>query len=219
MADHDDSVAGPPPAEQPSPTMIVPFIMRFELEPDVTKPARQTARFTNDSGLRQTLEMRRSEELVFEDFVGELMIAYVFDLPGYFQHVNRQDCLDFGIRHDQLRALAARNLVHRRPKPVVKHGQACVMFVVDQNLESSLLLVDLLWAQVDRQLAGETVVAVPARDVIVATGSDVPGGIASLERVAGRAWQRAEPRLQLTRSLLVRRDKSWYLFDGQVPPP
>jgi uncharacterized protein YtpQ (UPF0354 family) len=193
--------------------MIVPFIMRFEFEPDGTKPARQTASFTSDSGLKQTLEMRRSEELIFEDFVGELMIAYVFDLPSYFQHVNRQDCLDFGIRHDELRALSARNLVHRRPKPTVKQGQACVMFVVDQNLESSLLLVDLLWDKVEQQLAGETVVAVPARDVILATGTEVPGGIESLEHVADRAWQRAERRLQLTRSLLVRRDKSWHLFD------
>jgi hypothetical protein len=56
----------------------------------------------------------------------------------------------------------------------VKQGQAGVMFVVDQNLESSLLLVDLVWDQVERQLPGETVAAVPARDVIVVTGIAVP---------------------------------------------
>lgn len=213
MADHDGSAAGPPgEREQLSAQMIVPFIMRFQA--DGTKPARQTASFTNDSGVRQTLELKRSEELILEDFVGELMIAYVFDLPSYFQHVNRKDCLDFGLRHDELRALAARNLVRRRSKPTVKHGQACVMFVVDQNLESSLLLVDLLWEQVERKLAGETVAAVPARDVLLATGTEVPGGMESLERLADTAWKKSERRLQLTPSLLVRRDRSWHIFDG-----
>jgi hypothetical protein len=106
MADHDDSVAGPPAGEQPSAQMIVPLVMRSE--PSAAKPARQTASFMNDSGLEQTIELRRSEELIFEDFVGDLMIAYVFDLPSYFQHVSRKDCPDFGIKHDELRTLSAR---------------------------------------------------------------------------------------------------------------
>jgi hypothetical protein len=204
MAGHDDS-------EQPSAQMIVPLIMRSE--PGAAGPARQTASFINDSGLKQTIELRRSEEFLFEDFTGDLMIAYVFDLPGYFRHVNRKDCLDFGIRHDELRALSAGNLVRRRPKPTVKQGQACGMYVMDQNLESSLLLVDLVWDQVERQIPGETVAAVPARDVIMVTGTEVPGGIESLERAMGRTWDKLEPRLRLTRSLLVRRDKSWHVFD------
>ena len=88
------------------------------------------------------------------------------------------------------------------------------MFVVDQNLESSLLLVDLLWDQVEQQLPGETVAAVPTRDVILVTGTEVSGGIESLERAIDRTWKNSEQRLQLTRSLLVRRDKSWHIFDG-----
>lgn len=211
MADQDKNVAGAPAAEQPSAQMIVPLIMRFEL--GAAKPARQTASFVNDSGIKQTIELRRSEELIFEDFVGELMIAYVFDMPSYFRHVNRKDCLDFGIKHDELRALSARNLVQRRPKPRVRQGQAAVMLVLDQNLESSLLLVDLVWDQVERQLPGETVVGVPTRDVISVTGTEVPGGIESLERATERTWKNSEPRLRLTRSLLVRRDETWQIFD------
>lgn len=95
MADHHESAAGPLAAERPSAEMIVPFIMKFK--PGDITPGRQTAGFTNVLGVQQSIELRRSEELIFEDFVGELMIAYVFDLPSYFQHVNREDCLDFGI--------------------------------------------------------------------------------------------------------------------------
>jgi hypothetical protein len=205
MAGHDDS-------EQLSAQMIVPLIMRSE--PGATGPARQTVSFLSDSGLKHTIELRRSEEFLFEDFVGELMIAYVFDLPGYFRHVSRRDCLDFGIRHDELRALSAGNLVRRRPKPTVKQGQTCGRYVMDQNLEPSLLLVEHVWDQVERQIPGETVAAVPARGVIMVTGTEIPGGIESLERAIDGTWEELEPRLRLTRSLLVRRDKSWHVFDG-----
>ena len=61
-----------------------------------------------------------------------------------FRHVNRKDCLGLGIRHDELRALSVRNLTRRRPKPEVKPGRAGAILVMDQNLESSLLLVDHL---------------------------------------------------------------------------
>ena len=75
--------------------MIVPLMKRSG-PGDGTRPARQTASFTTDSGQRRTMQLSRAEEFVVEDFVGDLLMTYVFDLPRYFRHVNRKDCLDFG---------------------------------------------------------------------------------------------------------------------------
>jgi uncharacterized protein YtpQ (UPF0354 family) len=205
-------VAGALADERPSAQMIVPLMKRSE-PGDGIRPARQTASFTTDSGQPRTIQLRRSEEFVVEDFVGDLLITYVFDLPRYFRHVNRKDCLDFGIRHDELRALSVQNLVRSRPKPEIKPGRAGVMLVLDENLESSLLLVDHLWDQFEPQLPGETIAAVPARDTILITGTEVPDGIALLERAIDTVWERSEQRLQLSRSVLVRRSKSWHVFD------
>jgi hypothetical protein len=205
-------VAGAPADERLSPQMIVPLMKRSE-PGDGTRPARQTASFTTDSGRRRTIQLSRSEEFVVEDFVGDLLITYVFDLPRYFRHVNRKDCLDIGIRHDELRALSVKNLVRSRPKPEIKPGTAGVMLVMDQNLESSLLLMDHLWDQFEPQLPGETIAAVPARDTILITGTEVPDGIELLERAIDTVWERSEQRLQLSRSVLVRRSKSWHIFD------
>lgn len=63
-----------------------------------------------------------------------------------------------------MRALSVRNPVRSRPKPEIKPGTAGVMLVMDQNVESSQLLVDHLWDQFEPQLPGETIAAVPARD-------------------------------------------------------
>ena len=56
------------------------------------------------------------------------------------------------------------------------------MFVLDGDLEVSLLLVDHLWEQIGPQLPGDLIAAVPARDTLAVTGSQIPGGIAALTR-------------------------------------
>lgn len=85
------------------------------------------------------------------------------------------------------------------------------MFVLEGNLESSLLLVDHLWEQIGPQLAGELIAAVPSRDTLAVTGSQVPGGIAALTRCADAVWQQSTTH-SLTRSLLIRHGPSWQLL-------
>jgi len=58
---------------------------------------------------------------------------------------------------------AVRNLTRRRARPQIKQAPAAAMFVLDGNLESSLLLVDHLWEQIAPQLPGELIAAVPSR--------------------------------------------------------
>src|SRR6266700_3616024 len=120
---------------------------------------------------------------IAEELAGELYVFYGFDLPGAFR------------------------LVSRRARPQIKQAPAAAMFVLDGNLESSLLLVDHLWEQIGPQLPGELIAAVPSRDMLAVTGSQVPGGIAALTRCADAVWQQSTTRL-LTRSLLIRHGPS-----------
>jgi hypothetical protein len=116
-----------------------------------------------------------------------------------------------------LRPLAVRNLTRRRARPQIKQAPAAAMFVLDGNLESSLLLVDHLWEQIGPQLPGELIAAVPPRDTLAATSSQVPGGIAALTRCADAVWQQSTTRL-LIRSLLIRHGPSWQLLPAAGQP-
>jgi hypothetical protein len=91
------------------------------------------------------------------------------------------------------------------------------MFVLDGNLESSLLLTDHPWEQTGPQLPGELIAAVPSRDMPAVTGSQIPGGIAALTRCADAVWQHSTARL-LTRLLLTRHGPSWQLLPAAGPP-
>jgi hypothetical protein len=78
------------------------------------------------------------------------------------------------------------------------------MFMLDGNLEASLLLADHL----REQLPGELIAAAPSRDMPAVTGSQVPGGTAALTRCADAIRQKPAAGL-LTRSLLIRHGPSF----------
>ena len=58
---------------------------------------------------------------------------------------------------DDLRPLAVRNLTRRRARAQIKQAPASAMFVLDGNLESSLLQADHPWEQTGPQLPGELI--------------------------------------------------------------
>lgn len=108
---------------------------------------------------------------VTEQLAGELLITYVFDLPGMFRYVSAGDCTRLHLAPGDLRPLAAGNLTRRRSRPQIKPAASAAMFVLDGDLEASLLLVDHLWDQIGPQLPGDLIAAVPARDMLAVTGS------------------------------------------------
>jgi len=179
-------------------SMIVPLIKRADAE-GIGNPPRW--------------DIPETDIPIIDELTQYLLVAYVFDLPDCFVYVTPRHCDRLQLAAGDLRALAVRNLTRRRAKPQIRRGIAAAGFVLDGNLESSLLLVDHLWPQIAEHLPGDLVAVVPSRDTLAFTGTEVPGGVATLTRAAEVAWRNAETRLLLTKSLLVRRGDTWRLFD------
>ncbi len=161
------------------------------------------------------IQLPERDEPIVEHLAGDLLVFYAFDLPGMFQLVARRHCAALGLDAGDLRALSVRNLVKRRPKPQVKQTDRCVMLILDGDLEASLLLVDILWEQLAPQIPGDLIAAVPTREGLLVTGADVDGGVAVLNYAVSQAWEspRTNPKLLLTRSLLIRQGTSWQLLE------
>lgn len=153
-----------------------------------------------------------TDQPLVQEMAAGLLVFYVFDLAGMFRYVSEADCTRLRLAPGDLRSLAVANLTRRRARPQVKRGAAAAMFVLDGDLEASLLLVDHLWEQIGPQLPGDLIAAVPARDTLAVTGSQIPGGIAALTRAVDTAWHRSPARLLLTRSLLIRDGGTWLPF-------
>jgi uncharacterized protein YtpQ (UPF0354 family) len=183
-------------------SMVVPVIKRA-----ISRPS--------DSDIVLPPELRP----ISDRLVGDLIILYAFDLPGLFSYLSTRHCQMLGIDPVDLRELSVRNLTRRRGKPEILRPSAAInMLRLDGDLEASLLLVDHLWHQAARSIAGEIVAGVPSRDVLAITGTEITGGIEALRRAVERAWQRpVNPKLVLTRSLLIQRDGSWQIFEPPRP--
>lgn len=88
-----------------------------------------------------------------------------------------------------------------------------------EGIASSLLLAEGLWASLERSVPGELVVGVPARDVVIVTGSNSPPGLAKVRRAVDRVFF-AGDRYLLSRKMLVRRRGIWEPYvPSQAPTP
>jgi uncharacterized protein YtpQ (UPF0354 family) len=159
------------------------------------------------------LQLSADDSPVLEPFIGDLLIAYAFDLPSRYTLVQARHLADLRLSATELRGLATTNLRQRLPD-IMRHQYPhlpVVVFTAGGNLESSLLLLDDLWEAQLSLVPGELVVSVPTRDCIAFTGSDSPEGIAELRASIDRAQAGGDH--VLTRHLFVRRDSSWQSFN------
>lgn len=147
-------------------------------------------------------------------FIGELTVGYTPGPPYGRRLVTWEELESAGGSRRELRRRAAENL-YAVLDCVGIHGQPpALMLSFDgfDGLESSVLLAHAFWDDLAGSVPGELVVGVPARDVVMFTGSQSRSGLQKLHRAVDRVLFAGGPRL-LSRDLLVRRQRRWEIFD------
>lgn len=146
-------------------------------------------------------------EHVHEDLNDELVVVYAIDTPSNIAYLNPGELDGLGVRRDELRALAVRNLRGLLPGIEVQRGDTLSMVIADGNYEASLLLFDDLWARESERMRGAPVAAVPARDLLLFADSADADAVAQLREVAARAH--AEATYGLTDRIFLLGDSGW----------
>ncbi|GAA4084318.1 MULTISPECIES: DUF1444 domain-containing protein [Actinomadura] len=154
-----------------------------------------------------------------------------------YEHIARRHCAELGVAPEDLRRHAVVNLRNRRPDlalswyPDVRAvtvtlgavpgaGDASSRF---GGLEAGLLLDDGFLEKLAQDVEGDLVVATPARDVFVASGTGHPDGVDKLRWAVGQVWAEGRgddgdpawdvpPGQMLSRDLLVRRGDAWEIL-------
>jgi hypothetical protein len=80
------------------------------------------------------------------------------------------------------------------------------------NFESSLLLMDDVWSQLEKEMPNGTVAAVPARDVVAFCDLKSEEGISALKNVIARA-EAENVDHPITKSLLRREKTAWVVYE------
>lgn len=154
-----------------------------------------------------------SDEPICEPFVGDLYISYALELPDRYEYLAPERCAELGVAPGSLRALASDNLRTRRPGLALNWfpDARAVSVYLGSDLEAGLLLDDGIMSKLAKDVDGDLVVAIPARDVLLATGTGHPDGMDKLHWAVDQVWSGSGGQL-LTRDLLVRRGGTWQIL-------
>jgi uncharacterized protein YtpQ (UPF0354 family) len=147
-------------------------------------------------------------EIFAEQLVADFVVVYAFDLPRTLRYASREDLERVGLDPGPtLRSQALANLSARLGNIEDRGDDRVGMLTVGGTFESSLLLIDELWQQLEPTLAGSLVVSVPSRDVVLYTGTGVPGGLEAMIGLRDRVLNGGDH--LLTSTLLRREGSTW----------
>lgn len=149
-------------------------------------------------------------DMISRPFSGEIAVFYVQDLPERVAYPERGALLALVGEAEALHVLAQDNLRHYSAGKVeLLRGEYLNMVLLDGMYESSLLLDDTFWHARQSEM-GRIVAAVPARDVLLFTDADTPGGVAALvDAIASNRETFAYPNSE---NLLEWTGAGWQLF-------
>jgi len=146
-------------------------------------------------------------DLAVEDFNRELVIVYALDDPNRMRYLTTEDLT--GIARDDLRTLALKNLIRIMPKIEMRSDGNVSMMTAGGDYGASLLLLDNVWTDGQVKVKGDIVVAIPARDVVLVTGSQNRTGLKQMREAVAKL---AEGPYRLTTALFVYRKGRFVKF-------
>jgi uncharacterized protein YtpQ (UPF0354 family) len=145
-----------------------------------------------------------------EPLAGDVYVSYILDFTERYEYLTPRRRADLGLSAESLRDRATANLRGRQAELTLDWATdvKAVTITVGGGLESGLALDDDLMEKLTQDVDGDLVIAVPARDVLVASGTGHEDGLAELRRTVERVWAAGGERL-VTRDLLVRHQGDW----------
>jgi uncharacterized protein YtpQ (UPF0354 family) len=164
----------------------------------------------DDSFLQQFPKDASGHGMVSEQFVADLHIVYATDRDGIIAFLMEGDRKRFNLGFPELRNLAMANL-KRVLHPIKRLGESPLFaFTTDDGYCSSLLLLDDLWKTQTNSVQGDIVVAVPARDILLFTGSSSTNGIKEIREKVEQI--RKDGSHLVSATLLIRKNGHWEKF-------
>jgi len=111
----------------------------------------------------------------------ELMVVYAEDLPSQLRYLGGADLEGTGVTQEELPQLAASNLMRLLPEWEIHGHDGFYMVTAGGTFEASLIAVPEFWEKAALEVQGDYVVGVPARDLLLVTGSENPADVDRLK--------------------------------------
>lgn len=145
-----------------------------------------------------------------EEFAGDIWITYAQDLGTRIMYVSESDFNDLGLSLEELQKRAISNLRNQLDE-IRRYGEGPLYMIRSGGTyETSLLLIDSIWEKQDELVPGDIVAAVPARDVLLFTGSESVEGLEQMRQAVDGISKQGV--YLISKTLLVRKNGKWEVF-------
>jgi uncharacterized protein YtpQ (UPF0354 family) len=147
-------------------------------------------------------------EFVFDRLNNDLVIVYAEDDSARTRYLMSGE--DLGVARKELKALAIANLRRVLPKVEMSVEDDVAVISAGGDYDASLLLIDDIWSGGQIKVEGDIVVAIPARNVLLVTGSQSRAGLRTMRTLVAKVA--ANGSHALTRTLFVYREGRFKKF-------
>ncbi len=147
-----------------------------------------------------------------ETLADGLAIYYAEDRPSSISYLTLQDLEATEVELSTLRSIAITNLKSMLPEIEIYGGAGLFMIVAGGNFEASLLLVDDIWQAENFAIDGDIVIAIPARDMLLVSGTENKDQLKKLIEMTEESY--AESSYYLTKQLYVRKHGKWAIYSS-----
>ena len=117
------------------------------------------------------VKLTKEDSPVESSFAGDLIILYGRDHGTHYQLVSHRDIQALGISTLELHSVAVTNLSNTEKEIRLHKAEKFSFIICDGNLEASLLLHTGIWDYVQEQIGGDVLASVPARDLLLLSGT------------------------------------------------
>ena len=118
---------------------------------------------------------------VYEKYNEELYIFYAQDTEHSISYLVKDDIEELKIETEGLKERATKNLLKILPK-IESHGEnGYYMLTAGGDYEASLILENSIWPKENFKVKGNIVIGLPARDLVLITGSQDLKGLEKLK--------------------------------------
>ena len=133
--------------------------------------------------------------VVFDDFVGDLQLRYVFDDPQFMLALRVRDLKRLGLDRDALPELVVQNYRRLYPKLTVRRPEPALGVLANGgNLEPCAMLDGAFWEHQRKAFGGDLVATVPSTDEVIFTRAEPRQNVDLLKHLAVRHYEKAGKR-------------------------
>lgn len=167
-------------------------------------------------GLRQSVranggDVSKWRTPAHELYNTELVVLFAEDTDTSIRYLSEEDLAEIGFDTENRLERAVENLWRLLPDIQLYGGNGTYGLEAGGDYEASILLLANIWKSEEIVVNGELVVAVPARNTLVVTGSRDMEGLAALRGIIADAMR--EEAYTLTDRLFVYRDGRFVLYE------